>query len=185
MHNRVYETGVRLSVCLSVRLSLCLSVRPSVCLSVSWFDGFAAERHAGRKYRSTAAFSFNFTDYKYSYANCRNSDQRVRQNSLNSHDKVANLTPATVTHTHTHIRLTDLCPGLPRWAGIRKVRPIWILLKQETVSGSGNSWAMCKSASRSRQITTPAPHHSVFTGRMPFLPPNQQRQSTEGTISIS
>ena len=30
-----------------------------------------------------------------------------------------------------------------------------------------------------RQITTPAPHHSVFTGRMPFLPPNQQCQSTE------
>jgi len=25
----------------------------------------------------------------------------------------------------------------------------------------------------------PAPHHSVFTGWMPFLPPNQQRQSTE------
>ena len=36
------------------------------------------------------------------------------------------------------------------------------LLKQETVSGSGISWAICKSASRSRQITTPAPHHSVF-----------------------
>ena len=31
-------------------------------------------------------------------------------------------------------------------------------------------------------ITTPAPHHSVFTGRMPFLPPNQQRQSTEGNF---
>jgi len=26
----------------------------------------------------------------------------------------------------------------------------------------------------------PVPHHSVFTGRMPFLPPNQQHQSTEG-----
>jgi len=26
----------------------------------------------------------------------------------------------------------------------------------------------------------PAPHHSVFTGRMPFLLPNQQHQSTEG-----
>jgi len=26
----------------------------------------------------------------------------------------------------------------------------------------------------------PAPQHSVFTGRMPLLPPNQQRQSTEG-----
>jgi len=35
-------------------------------------------------------------------------------------------------------------------------------------------------APRSRQITTPVPHHSVFTGRMPFLPPNQQRQSTDG-----
>ena len=89
------------------------------------------------------------------------------------------LTVLPATHTHTH--LTALCPGLPGWAGTRKVKPIWILLKQETVSGSGISWATCKSAPRSRQITTPAPHHSkFFTGRMPFLPPNQQCQSTEG-----
>ena len=53
----------------------------------------------------------------------------------------------------------------------RKVKPIWILLKQETVSGSGISWAICKSAPRSRQITTPAPHHSVSTGRMPSCCP--------------
>ena len=53
--------------------------------------------------------------------------------------------------------------------------------KQPTqVSGSGFSWAICKSAPCSRQITTPAPHHSVFTGQMPFLLPNQQRQCTEG-----
>ena len=55
-------------------------------------------------------------------------------------------------------------------------------MKQETVSGSGISWAICKFAPRSRLITTPAPHHSVFTGWMPFLPPNQQRQSTEGGL---
>ena len=30
-----------------------------------------------------------------------------------------------------------------------------------------------------------APHHSVFTGRMPFLPPNQQRQSTEGARYVN
>ena len=30
------------------------------------------------------------------------------------------------------------------------------------MSGSGISWAICKSAHRSRQITTPAPYHSVF-----------------------
>jgi len=65
-------------------------------------------------------------------------------------------------HTHTQTRLTTLCPGLPGWAGTRKVKPIWILLEQETVSGSGIHWSICKSAPRSRQITTPAPHHSVF-----------------------
>ena len=79
-----------------------------------------------------------------------------------------------------YTRLTALFPGLPRWAGTRKVKSIWILLKQETVSGSGISWAVCKSAPRSRQITTPTPHHSSC--RMPFLPPNQQRQSTEGNM---
>ena len=63
---------------------------------------------------------------------------------------------------HTHTRLTAPFPGQPGWAGTRKVKPIWILLKQETVSGSGISWAICKSAPCSRQITTPAPHHSVF-----------------------
>ena len=52
--------------------------------------------------------------------------------------------------------------GLPTWAVTRKVKPIWILMKQETVSGSGISWDICKSAPRSRQITMPAPHHSVF-----------------------
>ena len=30
------------------------------------------------------------------------------------------------------------------------------------MSSSGISWAICKSASRSRQITMPAPYHSVF-----------------------
>jgi len=44
--------------------------------------------------------------------------------------------------------------------------------------GSGISWTICKqSAPRSRQITTPTPHHSIFIGRMLFLTPNQQCQS--------
>jgi len=84
-------------------------------------------------------------------------------------------------HTHTHTRLTALFPGLPRWAGTRKVKPIWILLEQETVSGSGISRAICKSAPCSRQIPRQHPTTQFFTGRMPFLPPNQQHQSTEGT----
>ena len=56
------------------------------------------------------------------------------------------------------------------------------------MSGSGISWAICKSAPRSKQMTTPELHHSVFLQagwRMPFLPPNQQRQSTEGTFFLT
>ena len=47
-----------------------------------------------------------------------------------------------LSYTHTHTRLTALCPGLPRWASTRKVKPVWILLKHETASGSGISWAI-------------------------------------------
>jgi len=50
------------------------------------------------------------------------------------------------------------------------------LLEQEIVSGSGICWAICKSA--------PHPTTQFFTGRMPFLPPNQQRQSTEGSNTV-
>ena len=32
--------------------------------------------------------------------------------------------------THTHSRLMTLCPGLPGWAGTRKVKPIWDLHRQ-------------------------------------------------------
>ena len=39
---------------------------------------------------------------------------------------------------------------------------------------------LCKSfAPRSRQTTTPAPHHSFLMGQMLFLTPNQQCESTE------
>jgi len=62
-------------------------------------------------------------------------------------------------------------------------------LEQETVSGSGISWAICKSAPCPRQITTPArsaPHYSVFfTDRMLFLPPNQQRHNVDNKMKLS
>jgi len=42
-------------------------------------------------------------------------------------------------------------------------------------SGSSISWIICKSfAPHSTQITMPAPHHSIFTGRIFFLTPSQQ-----------
>jgi len=47
----------------------------------------------------------------------------------------------------------------------------------------GWQWHQLDHMPRSRQITMPVIHHLVFTGRMPFLPPNQQRQSIEGSIN--
>jgi len=45
-------------------------------------------------------------------------------------------------------------------------------------SGSGISWAICKSAPRSKQITAPAPHHSSFLqARCPSCRPTN---STKG-----
>jgi len=76
----------------------------------------------------------------------------------------------------THTLLAALCPGLPGWASTRKVKPIWILLKQETLSGSGISWAIFNPATYSRQITMPAPHHLVFY-RPGALPPTQPTAS--------
>ena len=83
-------------------------------------------------------------------------------------------------YTHTH-PFNGTLSGTTQVSRTRQVKPIWILLEQEIVSGSGISWALCKSAPHSRQTTMPAPHYSAFTGRMPFLPPNQQCQSTEST----
>ena len=80
--------------------------------------------------------------------------------------------------SHTHSRLTALFP-----------ESIWILLKQETVSGSGISWAICKSAPYSRQITTPAPHRSVFYGpdALPAAQPTASkhwRQSVKWKLEV-
>ena len=67
----------------------------------------------------------------------------------------------TQTHTRTH-PFNGPLSGTTQVSRYQKAKPIWILLKEETVSGSGISWAVCKSAPLSRWITTPAPHHSVF-----------------------
>jgi len=49
------------------------------------------------------------------------------------------------------------------------------LSQQETVSGSGISWAICKSASWTQTHNHASiPPLSFFTGRMPLVPPNQQ-----------
>ena len=105
--------------------------------------------------------------------------------------KLLELAKTTGKHTESciHNYYTTLHPfngpfsGTTQVSQYQKVKPIWILLKQETVSGSGISWAICKSAPRSRQITTPALHHSVFY-RPDALPAAQPTASKHWRISM-
>ena len=92
------------------------------------------------------------------------------------------------THTHTHttiLRPSWILSGTAWVSQHQKDKTNLDLLKQEIVSGSGISCAICKSAHWPRHITMPASHHQFFTGQMPFQPPSQQRQSTEGIPSFT
>jgi len=58
------------------------------------------------------------------------------------------------------------------------------LLQQEIVSGSGISWAICKSAPWARHITTPASHHSGFY-KLDALPAAQPTDLILGYIATN
>jgi len=75
--------------------------------------------------------------------------------------------------------LTASLPGQAGQAGTWKLKPVWILMKQEMM---GWQWHqldhMCKSfAPRCRQITTPAPVHAIFCrpGALPDAQPTVSR----------
>jgi len=95
--------------------------------------------------------------------------------------------PLNQMHTHTHTIVLLLfwnMSGTTRVSRYQKGKnqegkTNLDLLEQEILSGSCICWAICKSAPHPRQ---PRQHPTTqfFTGRMPFLPPNQQCQSTEG-----
>ena len=103
-----------------------------------------------------------------------------------AHLRITDLEPAvglrralwTADHTHTPVQRPFVRDY--QVSRYQKAKTNLDFTETKTVSGSSISWAICKSASRSRHITTPTPHHSIFTGRMPFVPANQQRQGTEG-----
>jgi len=62
-----------------------------------------------------------------------------------------------------------------------------VFIEAKDDGGGGDNWTTgaISCASSSQIITTNKPISIFFTGRMPFLSPNQQCQSTEGKISHS
>jgi len=87
----------------------------------------------------------------------------------------------THTHTHTHTRLTDLYPGLPGWAGTSVCKTSLDFTEARDIEWQWHQLGhmqVCTSLQTDNHASTSP--LSFFTGRLPFLPPNQQRQSTEG-----
>ena len=89
------------------------------------------------------------------------------------------------THTHTQpfYCWSGICPGPPGSAGTRKVKPR--RLNQSGFTGARDSewqWPLLGYMQVCNPCRQPRQHPTTqfFTGRMPFLTPSQQRQSTEG-----
>ena len=79
--------------------------------------------------------------------------------------------------TPHHNRYMALFTGPPGWAGARRE------LLDFMVQGKINRGRYTDHLAGRHSIRTnqcPPPASPIFTGRMPFLPPNQQCQSTEG-----
>jgi len=89
--------------------------------------------------------------------------------------------------THYYVRFNGLFSRITFVSRHQKGKPFWILLEQVMM---GWQWHQLDHMQinlhsvAAHWITIPVRHHSVFTGRMPFLLPNQQRQSTEGSKII-
>jgi len=89
-------------------------------------------------------------------------------------------------HTHIHTRLTALYPGLPGWAGTRKVKPICILLKQETVSGQWHQLGhmqVCTSLQTDSR-TSPVPLSFLQAG-CPSCRPTNSVKALKATQGVS
>jgi len=87
-------------------------------------------------------------------------------------------------HTQLFYGPLGFCPGLPGSAGTRKVKSMWIYC-------SKRQWVAVASAGVYANLhfdldTQPHQYATIqlFTGRMSFLPHNQQHQSTEGNAFL-
>ena len=94
--------------------------------------------------------------------------------------RLVELFVAAVTHTHTRARAFSGPLSGTGCAGTRKAKRVWILLKQETVSGSGISWAICKLAPRPRQNKhASTPPLSFLQAGCSFCRPTRQPTATK------
>jgi len=82
-------------------------------------------------------------------------------------------------HHHHHNRFTALFPGTPGWAGARR-ELLDFMVQGEINRGRHTDHLAGRNSIQTNQCPPPPFPPIFFMGRMPFLLPNQQHQSTEG-----
>ena len=85
-------------------------------------------------------------------------------------------------NTHTRNRFMAPFPGPPGWAGARR-ELLDFMVQGEINRGRHSDHPAGRHSIRTNQCPPP-PSPIFFMGQMPFLPPNQQCQSTEGNKRI-
>ena len=87
----------------------------------------------------------------------------------------------TCSNSENRARQTDACSTAffswqPRKAGTRKVKSIWIIVKQEMMGWQWHQLDHMQIICTPLQTDNRAPHHSISTGWMLLLMPGQQWQ---------
>jgi len=121
----------------------------------------------------------------------RMTDNHVSTSSLNSlqagccswHPANSVKAPKAVTTNTTpqQNHFTALFLGPPGWAGARR-ELLDFMVQGKINRGRHTDHPAGRHSIRTNQC--PPPPSPIFTGRMPFLPPNQQCQSTEGSHQL-
>ena len=106
--------------------------------------------------------SLHVTCPVFSTGSIRHSQNDHLANSTNSQKNLHRLFHYNrIAHTHTH-PFNGSFSGTTRVSRYQEGTTNLDFTEATDVSGSGISWAACKSAPRSRQLTTPTPHRSIF-----------------------
>ena len=119
--------------------------------------------------------------YKYKYNANMNNVQRPKISRCISYT-VVDLVKLPLFHHHHHNRFTTLFPGPPGWAGARR-ELLDFMVQGKINRGRHNDHLAGRHSIRTNQCPRP-PSPIFFSGRMPFLPPKQQCQSTEGNAKL-
>ena len=111
------------------------------------------------------------------------------QNIPHCHHKISQMTLQITLITHTH-PFNGPFSGTTRVSRYQKGKPIWILLKQETVSGSGINWAVASTGLYASLHLAPArrpcstPSLSFLQAGCPSCRPTNSIKALKASTSV-